>query len=445
MSFLKYFKEIPPSEKKITDKEVIKKEYRFWRIRMFYSMYIGYAVYYFTRKNISPALHVIKEDLGYSNTEIGLFSTVAYVSYGIGKFVSGMLADKSNIRFFMAFGLFCSSICNLFFGFFETLWILLFFCGLNNAFQSMGFPPVARGLVQWYSAKHRATIWTIWSSSHTAGTFGIGLIVAFLLKHYGWQSAFFVPGIIGIVISFFLFNRLRDRPVAQGLPSVEEYSGDPPPVKSETNITHFQLLKKHVFGNPFIWCLCTAYIFVYLIRFGTLDWATIFMYDVRGIDKVQVAFMWAFMPLFGMPGGIVAGYLADKFFGGRCTPINLIYLVLLALSIGGFYMVAGMDHFYLTCFFLGAIGFFIDGPQNLVGGVQVSRITPKESVSAACGFAGIFGYVGAALSGGLGLITDNLGWQALYKVLIFACLIAGALVATTWKKEKAGMNGDNNK
>nr|HPQ81827.1 MFS transporter [bacterium] len=311
----------------------------------------------------------------------------------------------------------------------------------NGAFQSMGFPPVARGLVHWFSSEERATKWTIWSSSHTAGTFFVGILVAFLLKYAGWKSAFYVPGIIGVVTSLFLMNRLRDRPVSIGLPTIEDYHGHVPPVVADKGLSHLQILKKYVFGNPYIWALCFAYIFVYLVRFGTLDWATKFMYDVRGIDKVKVAMMWSIMPLFGMPGGIVAGIVSDRFFRGRCTPTNIIYLLLLAASILGFYLYAGMENFYLTCFLLGCIGFFVDGPQNLVGGVQVSRITASESVSAACGLSGLFGYIGAIISGvGLAFVTENFGWAAMYGVCIASCFVAAFLVALTWKKESAHLD-----
>ena len=435
------FKVVPPSKTKITDPNDIKKTYRRWRWRMFYSLYLGYVVYYFTRKNISAVLPVFSEELGMSLVDLGILGSVFYVTYGIGKFLSGLLADRSNVRVFMAFGLLLSSIINIFFGFIQTLWLLTFFWGLNGAFQSMGFPPVARGLVHWFSSEERATKWTIWSSSHTAGTFFVGLLVAFLLKYVGWRSAFYVPGIIGVVTSLFLLNRLRDRPVSLGLPPIEEYHGHVPPVVAEKGLGHFQILKKYVFGNPYIWALCFAYIFVYLVRFGTLDWATKFMYDVRGIAKVKVAIMWSIMPLFGMPGGIVAGYISDKFFKGRCTPINIIYLLILALSIFGFYKYAGMDNFYLTCFFLACIGFFVDGPQNLVGGVQISRITASESVSAACGLSGLFGYIGAIISGvGLAFVTEKFGWGAMYGVCIASCFIAAFLVALTWRKESAHLN-----
>lgn len=436
MSILSFFKEAPDVAQ-ITDQKQIDKQYKYWRIRMFYSMYLGYVIFYFTRKNISPALHVFSQEMNTSMTDLGIMGSIFYVTYGVGKFLSGMLADRSGIRPFMVFGLFMASLCNIWFGSIESLWLMSFVWGLNGIFQSMGFPPVAKGLVSWYAPKERATMWTIWSSSHTAGTFLIGIFVAFLLKYFGWRAAFYAPGIIGILTSLLLWNRLGETPTSMGLPPIDKYKNDPYPVGlEENNLSQWQILKKYVFTNPFIWFLCISYIFVYLVRFGTLDWATKFMYDYRGIDKVRVAFMWAIMPLFGMPGGIVAGIIADKYFKGRCTQINIIYLVLLAISIWCFYLYAGMEHFYLTCFLLAAIGFFVDGPQNLIGGVQISRLTVPQAVSGACGFAGLFGYVGAIISGvGLASITNLYGWKGMYLFCVIGCLISALLVALTWKKE----------
>ena len=94
----------------------------------------------------------------------------------------------------------------------------------------------------------------------------------------------------------------------------------------------------------------------------------------------------------------------------------------------------------LTAVFAAFIGFFVDGPQNLAGGVQASRVTVQESVSPACGFTGMFGYFGAMLSSkGAAFISVNYGWKGVYVSCIFACIIAMACISTTWKKESAGV------
>jgi len=444
MNFAKFpsIIQVPPSKDQTPD-AVVSKKYKHWRWRMFIGMYIGYTIFYFTRKNISPALPLISEKLDIDIIQLGILSSVFYIVYGIGKFISGLFADRANIRMFMAIGLFSASIIHLFIGFLDSLYLIVFFWGLNGAFQSMGFPPIAKGLVHWFSPSERATKWTILSSSHTAGTFGVGLLVAGIINLYnkgivGWEAVFYVPGIIGCLTAIFLFITLRDRPVSLGLPEIEDYKNDRPIVELiEKSKSHWELLKKYIFTNKYIWLLSFANMFIYIIRFGTLDWATIFLYDVKGIDQVSVAIFWTLMPLAGIPGGIVAGYLADRFWNGRCVPINVIYLVLLTFSIVGFYWYSGPDNIMGTGVFLLLIGFLIDGPQNLISGVQASRVTVKEAISGACGMTGFFGYVGATFSGiGLAFITQKFGWGGMYGVCALSSVLCLVLVLMTYKKEK---------
>lgn len=435
-------KQIKPSVEKIPD-HLVSKKFKHWRWRMFIGMYIGYTIFYFTRKNISPALPLISEKLDIDIIQLGILSSVFYVVYGIGKFISGLFADRANIRTFMAIGLFAASIIHLFIGYLDSLYLIVFFWGLNGAFQSMGFPPIAKGLVHWFSPKERATKWTILSSSHTAGTFGVGLLVAGILNLYykgivGWEAVFYVPGIIGCLTALFLLVTLRDRPVAMGLPEIEDYKKDKPIVTlTDTGMSHWQILRKYIFTNKYIWILSFANMFIYIIRFGTLDWATIFLYEVKGIDQISVAIFWTLMPLAGIPGGITAGYLADRFWNGRCVPINVIYLVLLTFSIIGFYFYSGPNNVTLTGIFLLLIGFLIDGPQNLISGVQASRVTVKEAISGACGMTGFFGYVGATFSGvGLAYITQVFGWKGMYATCAVSAILCILLVMMTWKRER---------
>ena len=303
----------------------------------------------------------------------------------------------------------------------------------------MGAPPTAKGMVNWFSPKERATIWSLHSSAHTAGTFLIGIIVAFILKHYDWRAAFYIPGIIGIVTSVYIFKSLFDKPASVGLPPIEEYKKDPAPVKKESGLTHWQTLKKYIFLNPHAWFIAFAFIFIYFVRFATLDWGTKFLYDVRGIGKSQAALLWSFMPLIGMPGGILGAICADRFFKGRVTPINVIMLISLAVVCILLYKYASADRFVLTALLLGLIGFFVDGPQFLVGSVQISRLVPQEAVGTAYGFVGLFGYVGAVLSGiGAAMIINIGSWGALYYGCAISCAISIFFLALTWRAESRG-------
>ncbi len=415
-------------------------------------MYFGYALFYFTRKNLDIIKPTLINNHLFTVEELGTIGMVIYLTYGIGKFVSGVVADKCNIRSVMAVGLFSSSIINILFAFLPQLksmglplsltFMASFLWGLNGVAQSMGFPPVAKGLVYWFSPSERATKWTLWSSSHTFGAFFVAQLISLLAwMKFGWQMSFIVPACLGIVYSIFMLCAMTDKPSTVGLPAIEVYRNDVMPVtKEKSDMSQWEIVRKYVLTNPFLWALAISYVFIYYVRFATLDWATTFLVQDRGFTQAMAASAASAMPFLGMPGGIVAGYLADRFFQGRCTQMNLIYLVILAASCWGFYKVASVDAFLMTAVFSAFIGFFVDGPQNLAGGVQASRVTVQESVSAACGFTGMFGYFGAMLSSkGAAYISTNYGWKGVYISCIFACIIAMICISTTWKKESAGV------
>lgn len=170
------------------------------------------------------------------------------------------------------------------------------------------------------------------------------------------------------MIAIYIFWALRDKPDSVGLPPIEEFKHDviPVTINKKTDKNQWIILKKYIFTNPYVWYLSLALCFVYFVRFATLDWATKFLYDTRGINKVDVVWLWNLMPLFGMTGGIIAGYLASKFFKGRCAQVTIFYLAVLALCTYAYYVFAGVSHMALTCFFVAAIGFFVDGPQVLM-------------------------------------------------------------------------------
>ena len=229
---------------------------------------------------------------------------------------------------------------------------------------------------------------------------------------------------------------VTDTPASVGLPPVEEYTGCQQLVTKQASEgeSYWVLLRKYVLTNKYIWILSVAFLCVYFVRYVTLSWAAIFL-DTRELSKASIPLIFTLNPLVGALGGITAGILTDKVFHGRCTPSNVIYFVLLAISAYCFYLFAGPNHLFLTGFFIAALGFFVDGPQNLIN-VQISLLTTKESVAAACGFCGLFGYIGGFLAGsGASYILTHWGWAGVFNSCIGACVVGVLLVMTAWKKE----------
>lgn len=431
---MKHLHAQPPSQEPLTDSAEINKKYRQWRWRMLYSLFIGYAVFYFVRKNLSAATPGLIDEFEFSKTQIGFLWSGLYLVYGFGKFANGLLGDRANPRYFMAIGLFFSALMNVFFGLSSSIVALGIFWTLNGWFQSMGWPPCARSLTHWYSTSERGTFWGLWNASHQIGGAVILALAGWLTAHYGWRSSFIVPAGIAFVIVFFLVYRLRDTPQSLGLPTIEDFKNEPAIYSANAKqLTTKEILFEYVLNKRQIWFLALGNFFVYIVRYGAMDWAPTYLVETKGSDISSAAYKVAGFEVTGIVGAIAAGYISDKIFKGHRAPINILYMLLLAVSLYLFWQLPP-GHSLREALILGLMGFLVYGPQMLVG-VAAADIATSRAAATATGFTGIGGYLGGIVSGvGAGWIVDNYGWDG-GLIFFIACAVVGALCFLfTWRK-----------
>lgn len=417
---------------RIEDPEKADKLYRQMRIRMMYSMIVGYASFYLVRKNFSMAMPSFLNELGYTRTDLGIVLSAFSIIYGVGKFLNGMLADRANPRYFMAIGLFGAAVMNLFFGFSSSLLFFGIFWLGNAWFQAMGWPPCARMLSHWYSPREAGTMWGIWNSSHQIGGALIFVLSGFLIQYWGWRAAFFVPACMASVGALFLLHRLRDTPVSLGLPPIEEYRNDGKVEEEpEGKAPFWPLFREHILGNRLIWILCIGNFFVYIVRIGVMDWAPTFLVEAKGSSLGKAGFQVAAFEIAGIFGALGAGMLSDKVFGGRRGPVSVLFMAVLVLFLFYFWWVPP-GHPFLDAMALVAVGFLVYGPQMLVG-VSAADFASKKAVAAATGLTGTFGYMGSAVCGvGVGFIVDNWGWDGGFMFFIASAIIGMFCFMLTW-------------
>jgi MFS transporter, OPA family, sugar phosphate sensor protein UhpC len=431
-----FFDRIKPAPylPEITDQEMVKKQYAHWRFRVFYSMYFGYALYYLTRKSFTFAMPALMQDLGYDKGQLGLLASILALAYGGSKFVSGMLGDKTNPRYFMSLGLIATGVCNIIFGLSSSLYFFAIFWGLNGWFQGCGWPPCARLLTHWYSQSERGRWWSWWNTSHNVGGAVIPLFTAYCAQLYGWRSAMILPGIFVILGGLLLMNRLCDTPQSVGLPPIEKFRKDYPaesPKEPEHELSAREILIGHVLSNPFIWILGISYFFVYLIRQAVNDWTVLYLVESKGYSQLGAGGVVFWFEMGGIVGSILAGWASDRIFSANRGPVNALFCLFSVLAIYIFWSIPGNAPF-LDSVLIFVIGLLIFGPQMLIG-VAAAELAHKKAAATATGFIGWIAYLGAATAGyPLGRVTQDYGWEGYFVTLISCAVISTLLLFPLW-------------
>ncbi|HIF9075243.1 TPA: MFS transporter [Photobacterium damselae] len=414
----------------VEDKTEIDQKYHYWRFHIMVSMYIGYAGFYFSRKTFNYAMPAMMADLGLDKADIGLIGTLFYITYGCSKFFSGIISDRSNPRYFMGLGLIATGIINIVFGLSSSLYMLAILWVLNAWFQGWGWPSCSKLLTTWYSRSERGFWWALWNTAHNVGGALIPLVVGYLTLHFGWRYGFMLPGIIAVVIGLFICWRLRDKPVTLGLPSVGRWRKDHLEIAQENEglgLSSRDILHKYVIKNKYIWLLAFSYVLVYIVRTGINDWGNLYLTEQFHYSLISANGAISLFEIGGLVGSLVAGWGSDKLFGGNRGPMNLIFAIGIFLSVAALWLMPFKSYVLQSaCFF--AIGFFIFGPQMLIG-MAAAECSHKNSAGAATGFVGLFAYMGAALSGyPLAIVVEHYHWTGFFTVLAAVSAVIGLLL-----------------
>jgi OPA family glycerol-3-phosphate transporter-like MFS transporter/OPA family sugar phosphate sensor protein UhpC-like MFS transporter len=428
-----FFKPDPPKPVTVADPAEIRARYKPWQVQILFSTIIGYAIFYFVRKNLSVAMPVMAQTLHLNNKVLGAFLTLHGLVYGASKFWHGIVGDRANARTLMVTGIVGSAVFNLFFGMSSTAVAFGIFWMINGYFQGMGFPPCARLLTHWFSPKELASKFSIWNTSHCIGG-GLIVILCGYLVAGGWRYCFFVPAVLAILCAYYLARTLPDTPESVGLPEVE---GTHEVVKEETNAEFREMLMKRVFRNKYIWLISASNFFVYTIRYAVFDWGPKMLMETKHYRITHAAWMLAGFECAGAIGALIAGWMTDRFFNGRAMRVAVFAMALAGVSLWLFWKAPHQTE-WESSLLLCSTGFFIYCPQCLVA-TAVANLATKRAAATAVGLTSVFGYGSTLLSGeGLGALVDYAGWNAGFAGLMIVAGIGVLVCAAAWPAEAHG-------
>ena len=416
----------------------------------------GYSMFYFVRKNFSFAMPALAAEYGITNTSFGVILTLVGFVYGLSKFVNGIIADRANARWHLVIGLGACVLLNFAFGWSDVLGralsgqsegplfvstmvaVMAVLLILNNVFQGCGFPPCNRLLANWVPPKELATKTAIWNTSHSVGAGVVSVLCGYLIASGGdWRLCFWVPGAIAAAGVIFILLTLRDTPSSVGLP---ELPGTKTELDEDDSKEAFRsFIRKRVFLNPIIWVLAVTDFFVYIVRFAVLDWGPTFLQN-RAVPLSPQLAGWtiAIFEIAGCAGMLCAGWVSDRFFGGKTQRMCAVEMLLVAVCMIVLHFLPADSSPVLVLVLLALSGFFLYGPQALLGVIAVKQAT-KKAASSAVGLIGFMSYLSVVVTGaGLGWFSDTFGWGFLFLLMTAVSLVGAILVGTLWNIPEDG-------
>jgi ACS family hexuronate transporter-like MFS transporter len=276
---------------------------------------------YVDRQALSILAPTIQADLKISDAQYGNIVSFFLLAYTIAYLVSGRIVDRIGTRLSMALFVGWWSVANALTGFAQgamSLGCFRFLLGLGEAGGYTNSPKV---VAEWFPPKDRGIAVGLYSVGGALGATIAPVIIIGIAGHFGWQGAFVVTGLLGIlfvVLWLVVFRRPETHPWLQEsereliLSSREE---EKPPLERPSGLR----IWKAILSSPAVWALMFARLLTDPVWYFYQFWMPKYLHTVRGFDQQQLSGMWKIF-LAADAGFLLSGFVSAWFIRRGAEP-----------------------------------------------------------------------------------------------------------------------------
>lgn len=368
-----------------------------------------YFTSYLTRINYAAILVEIISDLNTTNEIGSLAVTGAFITYGVGQLVSGILGDKISPRLLISGGLLCTAAVNLLMGFLHDIRIMTAIWCVNGFFQAMLWPPLVKVMAVNLKGKIYTNTVVLVSAASSAATIAVYLLSPLLIEKTDWRAVFFIAGTVAVFVSFIWYL---------GTIGAREN------VEKDENIEIRKVRIKDVASSGIV-VIMMIIILQGILRDGITTWMPTYIKEVFEVGSSISILTTVVLPIFSIISVSVASRILLKV-GDEIRTSSILFIVaLIASSI----MPSVFSRSVIICAFLMAL---ITGCMHGINLMLISRLPIQYKkygkISTISGVLNSCTYIGSAISTyGFAVLADRFGWEFIIVLWIVICVLGTIL------------------
>jgi len=382
-------------------------------------MWVAYFLNYSDRQVVFSIFPVLKSQLHFTNTQLGLSGSMFLWVYAIGSPFAGQIADRVSKRLLVACSLFLWSAVTALTGMAQTASMLLSCRALMGITEALFMPAALSLTASAHGPKTRSTAISLLATAQLAGVVMGGWFGGAMAQRGLWRWAFYSLGIFGVAYALPLLSFLR---------RVDEN------VQLETVRSSGGICARTLARIPTYRFLCLVFPIFSFVLWLLYTWLPNFFYEKFSLNLEDAGFTaTVYLQSATLVGLLVGGTLADWLYSRTKAARLWIIGSGLFLSAPCVHLIGTSDSLLATK--LAALGFGL-GSGLVIANFMVSsfEVVPSDTQASAVGVLNLVGYLVsgfAALAGGLW--KQSIGLSSLLSYAAFLSVVGGLLVVVAIK------------
>jgi OPA family glycerol-3-phosphate transporter-like MFS transporter len=412
--------------------------YRTRRLMNWFPLGITYATFYMGRYNLNVSSKTMMDYFHLSKGEFGTIATAGFWTYAVAVIFNGPLADRIGGKKAILIGAAGTALLNLLIGLlFLGGWQTRIVVGMSllyavsQYFQAFGALSIVKVNAPWFHVRERGVFGGIFGIMISSGYFLAITVGGWILAGLSWYWVFLVPA--AAIAAMFAIDLLlvKDTPAQAGFTDFntgDATSNDP----DRDRPVDWNHLVKRVLTNPVIVMLAAAEFCTGFVRQGLMLWFVPFLKEVHGIAPGSFLFNVASIGVTvgGIVGGLLCGYLSDRWFQSRRPPVAFIFYLGQIVSL---FILGRAAAPWLAAFMIGFTCVWIFGVHGMLTGTASMDFGGTKAAGTVAGMLDGVQYLASGLTGFLlGHFLDRLGWGAWTFMIMPFSLIGALLMTRLW-------------
>ena len=381
--------------------------------------WLVYATSYIGKLSYSANIPSILNTFGVTRADAGLVSTFFFFAYGIGQVVNGICCKHYPLKYVLFASLVVGSGMNLLVGIVPSFAAFKFFWLLNGAAMSFLWTGLIRLLSETLHKKDIGRAVLLMGTTVATGTFIVYGMSSLFTALGVFRLTFYIAAgllLLASLVWFLLFDRLvlplRREREAEREEAAGETAGETATLPRERRRIPrdigilFAILALFAVINNFV-------------KDGLTTWTPKILADLYHTPEWLSILLTLLLAVMAIGGAMVAMKTQKRThdFVGTCT----VFYAVSAILIGAVILLLGTPLIPVTIASFAIVSCLMAGVNNVITSMMPLRLKDRINSGRMAGLLNGFCYLGSTVTSyGLGAIADNLGWSAVFYVLLGA-------------------------
>lgn len=246
-------------------------------------LFLATVLTYLDRQTVSVCGPQLCEEMGLSNEQFGQLLAAFRWAYAVTHGLAGFVADRFPLRGTYALAVLVWSAAGAGAAFVGSLGRLLWTRAVLGVGEAFNWPCATRMVANMFSPEDRGLASGIFNSGSAVGSFVAPFVIAPLAQAYGWRTAFFLIGSLGLCWVALWWVVTRRMPAVV---HVDVIPAAPQVSRSDAEKTGVRDWMRQVLFHPAFWMLLLIGVSVNPCWYFLNEWIPKYMHDQHGMSLV---------------------------------------------------------------------------------------------------------------------------------------------------------------